>query len=64
MGFCAADLEALDQAIASGVVTVRVGEKVVTYQSISEMLRAREMIGRALQTQAASRVTLAVLSEV
>jgi len=47
-GFTVARLEALEGAIAEGVMTVRYSDKEVTYRSMSEMLQARDLIRRAL----------------
>ena len=39
-----ARLEALDAAIASGVLTVKHGETLTTFRSMSEMLQARNLL--------------------
>lgn len=44
MALTSADIDALDRAIASGELTVRHGERLVTYRSIDELLRARAAI--------------------
>ena len=38
------DLERLERAISSGTLKVRFSDKEVTYQSITEMLKARQII--------------------
>lgn len=49
MAFTQMQLDALDDAIASGVLTVRgVNGNMVTYQSMSEMIKARELIATSL----------------
>lgn len=44
-----AHLDALDQAIASGELTVSYQGRVVTYQSTDSLLKARAHIARLLQ---------------
>jgi hypothetical protein len=39
-----ARLEALDAAIASGVLTVRHGETLTTFRSMNEMIKARDLL--------------------
>lgn len=39
-----ARLEALDAAIASGVLTVKHGETLTTFRSMKEMLQARDLL--------------------
>lgn len=48
------NLAALDEAIASGSLTVRDGTKQITYQSVSEMLKARAALVSTLASQADS----------
>lgn len=42
--FNEAGLAAIEEAIAGGYLKVRYDDKEVTYQSLSELLRVREMI--------------------
>lgn len=42
------DLEALEEAIVKGIKVVRYVDKEVTYRSLDEMLRVRDMIRRKL----------------
>jgi hypothetical protein len=59
MAFTQADLDALDAAIASGELSVGYGDRRVTYRSLDELLRAREIMARALGlTTAAPRRVL------
>ena len=44
MAFTQSQLDALESAIAEGALTVRLGDRMVTYQSLSEMLRLRDTI--------------------
>ena len=53
MAFTQSDLDALDRAIASGELTIRQGDRVVTYRSISELQAARTLVAKAV-TAAAS----------
>ncbi len=58
MAFTQAQLDAIEEAIASGAMKVKYADKEVTYQSMSDLLRARDTIRRALgiTTGASSRV--------
>jgi hypothetical protein len=42
------DLDRIDEAIATGALSVRHGDKVITYRSIEDLLKVRERIQRAL----------------
>lgn len=44
MAFTQADLDAIDQAIASGVLRVQFADRSVTYQSIADLLQARSIM--------------------
>lgn len=44
MPFSAADLSAVEAAIASGELVVRQGERMVQYRSMADLEKAREMI--------------------
>ncbi len=44
MALTSADIDALDRAIASGELTVRLNDRLITYRSIDELLRARAAI--------------------
>lgn len=46
--FTQEQLDALEEAIASGVLTVEYTDKKVTYRSMSEMMQARDLIRRRL----------------
>lgn len=48
MAFTAADLTAIDAAIASGELVVKKGDRQVTYRSMDELQKARQMISDAL----------------
>lgn len=49
MAFTQPQLDALDDAIASGALTVRSADgRMVTYQSMSEMLKARDLMASSL----------------
>lgn len=52
------DLDAINTAIKSGATTVKYGDKEVTYRSLSEMMRVRDLIRRDLGlTNSSQRVT-------
>lgn len=44
MAFVLSDLDVLDKAIAQGAMTVKYGDKEVTYRSLNEMFQLREQI--------------------
>jgi hypothetical protein len=46
--FTAEDLAALESAIAKGVKTVKYTDKEITYRSLDEMLKIRDMIRNCL----------------
>jgi roadblock/LC7 domain-containing protein len=55
MAFTQTQLDALDGAIAAGVLTVRTADgKLVTYQSMGDMLKARDLIASSLAAQSGS----------
>ena len=43
-----ADLDAIEKAIASGVMTVRYSNKEVIYRSMDDLMKARSVIMKAL----------------
>lgn len=50
MAYTTADLSAVERAIASGVLTCVVNGQTITYRSIGELERARELIRRDIAT--------------
>jgi hypothetical protein len=54
MAFTNDDLAALDRAIASGELTVRTNDRLVTYRSIDELKMARELVISGLAAQTSS----------
>lgn len=52
MAFTQTDLDAVDRAIASGELTVRQGQKIVTYRSADELLALRSEIAREIYAAA------------
>ena len=50
-------LEALEAAIASGVLEVRVGDKVTRYQNTGDMIRARDLVRDMLGLNATTERT-------
>ncbi|MET3431442.1 hypothetical protein ABIC71_000920 [Herbaspirillum seropedicae] len=49
MAFDQTQLDALDAAIASGELTVKYNGKEITYRSINELVRARNIVGGELR---------------
>lgn len=55
MAFSQTQLDALDAAIAAGVLTVRTADgKLVTYQSMPDLLKARDLVDSDLKAQSGS----------
>jgi hypothetical protein len=48
MPFSNEDLIALDKAIASGALSVKYGDKMKTFRSVEELLKARELVSSEL----------------
>ena len=44
MSFSHTQLEALESAIATGTLEVRIDDKVVKYQTTSELIKARDLV--------------------
>lgn len=56
-------LDAIDAAIATGMTEVRIGDKVVKYQTTADLLNAREVIARQLRGGGSLRYKLADFSD-
>ena len=52
MAYTQAQLDALDEAIVSGELTVKYQDKMTTYRSLEEMLRIRRLIAGELDPAA------------
>jgi hypothetical protein len=52
MAWTQQQLDAIEAAIASGELTVRFGDRTVTYRSMDELLQARALIKQAVDEQA------------
>lgn len=48
MALSQSDLDALDAAIASGHLTVRLADRAITYHSIAELIKAREHVAKVI----------------
>ena len=48
VNFTTLDLEALETALAKGVKTVKYTDKEITYRSVDEMLKIRDLIRNCL----------------
>lgn len=55
MAFTTADLDALDRAISSGELRVRLNDREVTYRSTEELLSARVYISTQLATASTAK---------
>ncbi len=51
MAWSQAQIDAIEAAIASGELTVRFGDRTVTYRSMEELLQARSLIKEALAAE-------------
>lgn len=60
MAFSESQLTALEAAIANGMTSVQFGERRVTYQSLTDMIKLRDVmrteLGVSLPTAAKSRI--------
>jgi len=54
MAWTQTQLDAVEAAIASGELTVRFGDRTVTYRSMDELLQARGVIKDALASEVGS----------
>lgn len=50
MAFTSTDLDRIERAIATGELTVTVDGETVTYRSVSDLTKARDMIRGALES--------------
>lgn len=48
MSFTRTQLELLEAAIASGTLEVRIGDKLVRYQGLADLIKARDLVKDAL----------------
>lgn len=55
MAYTREDLEAVNKAIASGVLKVRYGDKEVQYPSINDLIRAKQHIVAELNAESGRR---------
>lgn len=44
MAYTSEQLSSIESAIASGTLTVRYGDRLITYQSLNELLRLRDIM--------------------
>lgn len=54
MAFTQSDLDALDRAVASGELTIRRGDRWVTYRSFTELQAARDLVKKELAAAAST----------
>lgn len=48
MAYSQTDLDAIEESIASGTLKVKYADKEVTYRSLDELMKIRDMIRRSL----------------
>ena len=63
MAITQSDIDKLDRAIVSGVMTVEYEDHRVTYQSISEMLKAKSLMTAQLQGAGRPRYRVGTVSK-
>jgi hypothetical protein len=51
MAFVASDLATVEQAIAKGELSVTFADRSVTYRSIDDLIKARDIISASLSTR-------------
>jgi hypothetical protein len=56
MAYTSADLDSLDRAISSGVLTVRYAGKERTFRSVDELIKARAHIAAQLSGATSGRI--------
>ena len=56
MAWTQLQLDAIEAAIASGELTVRFGDRTVTYRSMDELLRARAVVNDAVSAASGTTV--------
>jgi hypothetical protein len=54
MAFTIADIDAIDRAIASGELIVRMGDRQVQYRTLDELLAARDRISAVIAAQSST----------
>lgn len=64
MAWTSAQLSALENAIAQGTLTVEYADKRVTYRSLDDMLKLRDLMRRELNGSEASGLSLRVKMKV
>ncbi|MGL1310960.1 phage head-tail joining protein [Vibrio parahaemolyticus] len=57
MAYTQEDLDALDEAIVTGELSVKIDGREVTYRSIKELTTARRLVLRALARQKGVRIS-------
>lgn len=63
MAFTQADVDAIDRAIASGELLVRIDDKETRYQNADDLLKRRNQILSVLQNRSSARYQLANFSD-
>jgi len=54
MAFTTADIDAIDRAIASGELIVRMGDRQVQYRTLDELLAARDRISAVIASESST----------
>lgn len=55
MAWTQAQLDALDSAIAEGALTVKYQDKSITYRSLDEMMRVRNMMAESMNVSSGNQ---------
>lgn len=62
MGWTEEDLKRIEEALATGALTVKHGDKLVTYRSIQDLLALHERIRRYLENRKGQAIRRSYLS--
>ncbi len=60
--FSLAQLDALEAAIASGTLEVRIGDKLVKYQTTGDLIKARDLVRDQLECVSCTRSSVSAFS--
>jgi hypothetical protein len=62
MAFSYTQLEALESAIAAGTLELKIGDKTVKYQSMPDLIRARDLVRDQLECVSCGRSSVSSFS--
>jgi hypothetical protein len=62
MAFSHSQLDALEAALASGTLELKIGDKAIKYQSTADLIRARDMVRDQLECVSCGRSSVSSFS--